>query len=255
MTCAIKMHQIRQFIIFLVGIIASLSPVSALSANCPESCVCENVTISCFHIKNITAGIFQDFRYVTRLSLGAIDLPEGVFDNLTELRDLSISCNTLPSRNLFRDQSLLQNLAITMPIFNAGKTNLPTGVFAGLVHLTNLTLTIAIDTIPEGLLQPLTSMKSLTLKPSAPTMLPEDFFDNSSGLEELYILNADYNGWANLTDRTFAKLTPLTLLSLSSTFIGNVSHVSLFHTCLRLRLWTLVSQSSSALSPLDSLQA
>ena len=206
----VRMIQWRLYLIFQL-----LTSIIVIRAQCPGQCTCVNVTISCmFSFRQIALSnnTFQEYRNVTSLFISATDLPQGIFDNLIHLRDLTVFCTTLPE-NLFRDQSMLKDLQL-----NVGDT-WDNGI-----------------TLPAQLFYPLISLNSLTFEASGLSVLPSDLFTRCVALEELHFTFSGKSAALTVTDELFGALTSLIHLSVASNgYLVNLpplafQHLSLLET-------------------------
>ncbi len=144
-------------------------------------------------------GIFNDNTKLTSLSLNAsLDTLYGTIDNLTNLTELHLTTNGLPS-GILDNLTNLTELRLSTP-------TLSSDIFDNLTNLTELHLTT--NSLPSGILDNLTNLTELRL--STPT-LSSDIFDNLTNLTELYLKNNDLT---SLPSGIFDDLTALKTLNL-----------------------------------------
>ena len=169
-------------------------------------------------------------------------LPDGVFDGLTSLEELSLSDNlltTLPD-SVFEGLTSLRSLNLHI---NEMMT-LPEGAFDELTSLEHLHLDRnRLTALPEGVFDGLTSLELLRLDGNRLTALPEGVFDGLTRLEQLHL----YLNWLTaLPEGVFDGLTSLELLRLDSNRLTALPE-SVFDGLTRLEQLILSSNQLTAL--------
>ncbi len=139
-------------------------------------------------------------------------LPEGIFTDLTNLRELWLQDNqltTLPATIVAGLKKLR-----TLLLHNNQITTLPETVFADLVNLQNLLLNknklIVLD---PGIFHGLTNLQLISLENNLLVELPHNIFAGLTNLQQLILRN---NKLVTLQPDIFAGLARLQLLSLSN---------------------------------------
>ena len=165
-------------------------------------------------LKGLPEGIFDDLGSLTDLSFSLNlfrTLGEGVFDSLESLEYLDLSSNLLSGlpEDIFDELGALETLNL---VFN-NLHGLPEGVFDGLESLEILDLRENILTaLPESVFDELGDLSELLLDANRITALPEGVFDELGNLSVLWM---DYNGLTELPEGAFDELGDLAYLSLS----------------------------------------
>ena len=144
---------------------------------------------------------------------GITELPAGVFNGLSNLRELKLDRNTnlaTLSGGVFDPLTLLTKLEL----YDGAITSLPAGVFDKLLVLEELDLSDnELTTLPSGVLDNLTHLERLDLSFNELTSLPEGIFDNLTDLESLTLWGNDLG---SLSADLFSELENLEWLGLSA---------------------------------------
>ena len=149
----------------------------------------------------LKAGDLQGLTNLQTIDLTDADLtslPSGVFNGLTNLKELSIdgdnSLNCFPT-GIFDDLTDLRKLR-----FAVQGSPLSPGVFNRLSSLQDLSITtnhrfgapfVSPLTLPPGVLDGLTNLRTLSLDGNAMTSLHPDVFDGLTNLENLHLADND----------------------------------------------------------------
>ena len=165
-------------------------------------------------LASLPAGIFEGLSSLQELDLlnaYLSALPEGVFDGLSSLTRLRMGNNRGGmelSDNVFEDLSNLRYLSLDcVPL-----TKLHADAFVGLSRLEHLLLSDNFLTeLPADVFEPLSSLTQLYLHGNRLTKLPADVFADQSRLERL---NLAFNDLSGLPDGVFDGLSNLTHLYL-----------------------------------------
>ena len=188
-----------------------------------------------------------------------IILPDGIFDDLTSLEQLSLynsKFTTIPNAVLG---------LTSLKILNMGYhriASIPAGAFDQLTQLNTLILDGAayantFTSLPDGVFDNLTSLTTLDLAQNKITSLPDGVFDHLTSLERL---NLERNNLlSSLPDGVFDNLTSLISLNLSGVKLTSLPDgvfdnlTSLTSLTIRGRLSSLSADDFSGLSSLTSL--
>ena len=165
-------------------------------------------------IDSLKAGDFAGLSNVPTLEIRKADfteLPDGVFDGLSNLRELDLDRNkslaTVHS-GAFDDLRLLTDLEL----YGSAITSLPAGVFGRLLVLEELDLTDnELTTLPSGLLDNQGELDSLYMRLNKLSSLPTGIFDE---LEDLESLELGHNELDSLSANLFSELESLEYLGL-----------------------------------------
>ncbi|MDE2666617.1 MAG: leucine-rich repeat protein [Acidobacteriota bacterium] len=198
----------------------------ALVAAIPEVSDCADVTTAHLTgverlrfwgagITHLRANDFSGLNSLVFLSLNSNSLrslPEGIFRDLSSLRDLWLWDNPLQtlSKNVFQGLNSLQSLHLA----DIQLHSLPEEIFRGLNNLDKLWLQRnSLSSLPHGVFDELNSLRSLLLNDNDFTVLPEGIF---SGLGKLEILWLQGNALSSLPENVFQGLSSLRELILYS---------------------------------------
>ena len=142
---------------------------------------------------------------------GITELPAGVFNGLSDLRELKLDRNTNLATvysGTFTGLRLLTDLIVD----DSALTELPDDVFDGLLVLETLDLSEnELTTLPKGVFDNLTYLEELNLIGNGLTGLEEGIFDELVDLERLYLSR---NSLSSLSADLFSELDNLERLSL-----------------------------------------
>ena len=193
--------------------------------------------------RTLKSGDFQGLSNVEWLQLTTgklVELPDGVFDGLSNLRELrtgggdlgSDSVSTELAEDAFDGLSNLRVLRMgsnsftelpedvfdglsNLELLSLGGndlTELPEDVFDGLSNLEILGLSSNdLSELPDGVFEGLANLKELNLAYNSLSELPEDVFDGLANLESLYLND---NSLSELPDGVFDDLSNLKGLAL-----------------------------------------
>ena len=195
---------------------AHLAAITTLRANHPSGTVLPSRPIE-FRI-----GDFSGLTALTRLELGyysrGVILPDGIFDDLTSLKELNLYSTghaSIPST--VRSLTSLTSLNLG---YN-GLTSLPAGVFDNLTQLTSLDLSgNGLASLPDGVFDQLTVLTYLNLEYNDLTSVPDGVFDNLTSLTRLTLSGLELT---SLPDGVFDNLTSLTRLTMRDSLISSLS--------------------------------
>eukprot|EP00903_Cladosiphon_okamuranus_P015102 g13969.t1 len=137
-------------------------------------------------------------------------VPEGIFHNLTALKELKLQDNVITTLedSCFQDLTKLEDLRLN----NNSLTSLPEGVFEDLTVLRELYLADNfLTTLPEGVFRNLAALGELSLRRNSLANLPENVFQSLTVLLELWMSD---NSLALLPEGIFNDLNALQYLSL-----------------------------------------
>ena len=198
----------------------------ALVAAIPEVSDCADVTTA--HLTGVErlnfwgAGITQlranDFSGLSSLEFLSLNsnslrsLPEGIFRDLSSLRELWLWDNPLQtlSKNVFQGLDSLQSLNLA----DIQLHSLPEEIFRGLHNLDVLWLQRnSLSSLPHGVFDGLNSLRSLLLNDNDFTALPEGVFSRLGTLERLWLQG---NALSSLPENVFQGLSSLRELILYS---------------------------------------
>ncbi|MCA9836379.1 MAG: leucine-rich repeat protein, partial [Trueperaceae bacterium] len=164
-------------------------------------------------IANLPDGIFDDLTNLTSLELAnnkLVDLSNGPFDKLSGLTILTLTTNQLTSLpdHVFDALSSLTSLSLSLNKLNS----LPLSIFDQLSQLKFLSLDRnSLSSLPIGIFAKLSALSELNLQGNKLTSLPVDSFDKLSNLNDLLLGD---NQLTNLPNNSFDNLTNLTDLGL-----------------------------------------
>ena len=165
-------------------------------------------------IDSFKAGDFAGVSNLERLIMrktGITELPAGVFNGLSDLRELKLDRNTNLATvysGTFTGLRLLTDLIVD----DSALTELPDDVFDGLLVLETLDLSEnELTTLPKGVFDNLTYLEELNLIGNGLTGLEEGIFDELVDLERLYLSR---NSLSSLSADLFSELDNLERLSL-----------------------------------------
>ena len=170
-------------------------------------------------LDELPEGVFDDLTGLKELDLFAIDsgnlqLPGGIFDNLASLESLDVSFNHMTElpEGVFDGLSNLKELKLS----GNDLAELPEGVFDNLVNLEILEIisqeaNVALTALPNGVFDNLSSLKRLDLFNNELSELPADVFDNLTNLEDLELTN---NNLSELPEGAFEGISNLKRLRL-----------------------------------------
>ena len=165
-------------------------------------------------IDSFKAGDFAGLSNLERLIMrktGITELPAGVFNGLSDLRELKLDRNTNLATvysGTFTGLRLLTDLIVD----DSALTELPDDVFDGLLVLETLDLSDnELTTLPKGVFDNLTYLEELNLIGNGLTGLEEGIFDELVDLERLYLSR---NSLSFLSADLFSELDNLERLSL-----------------------------------------
>ena len=193
--------------------------------------------------RTLKSGDFQGLSNVEWLQLSTaelVELPDGVFDGLSNLREMrmgggdlgSDSVSTELAEDVFDGLSNLRVLRMgsnsftelpedvfdglsNLELLSLGSndlTELPEDLFDGLSNLEILGLSSNdLSELPDGVFEGLANLRSLNLAYNDLSELPEDVFDGLANLESLYLND---NSLSELPDGVFDDLSNLKGLAL-----------------------------------------
>ena len=158
-------------------------------------------------------GVFDNLSNLEWLSLEANDLSalsDGVFDNTSNLEWLNLNENDLSAlpEGVFDNLSNLKWLSLDANDLSA----LPEGVFDNTSNLNDLFLSHnSLSALPDGVFDDTSNLNWLSLEANDLGALPEGIFDNTSNLEWL---NLNENDLSALPEGIFDNLSNLEWLNL-----------------------------------------
>ena len=132
---------------------------------------------------------------ILRLDLshtGISVLPEGIFQDLTNLQKLYLDGNLIEvlPEGIFRDLTNLQELYLSGKQIKV----LPKGIFRNLTNLQILFLYAnRIEVLPEGIFRDLTNLQTLNLANNRIEVLPDGIFRDLTNLQGLYLNDNQLN--------------------------------------------------------------
>ena len=171
-------------------------------------------------LESLPEGLFDDLTALKELDMfsisnGELEIPDGIFDNLSSLESLELSYNGITelTDGVFDGLSNLKRIRLGgNPL-----EELPEGVFDNLVNLESLlmdsaTAGIGLTELPEGVFDNLSNLRHLDLFANELSDLPADVFDNLSNLESLSLAS---NNLSELPEGAFEGISNLNRLMLS----------------------------------------
>ena len=169
-----------------------------------------------FWLDELPVGVFDDLTGLKELDLfatssGDLELPGGIFDNLASLESLDLSSNHMTElqEGVFDGLSNLKELQLR----GNDLAELPEGVFDGLSNLKELQLgSNDLAELPEGVFDGLSSLKKLNLFNNGLSELPAGLFDNLTNLEYLELTSNNLN---ELPEGAFEGISNLKRLRLA----------------------------------------
>ena len=167
---------------------------------------------------DLPEGIFRDLSSLERLYLqnsGLHSLPERIFNGLSSLQELFLHDNFLTElpEGLFQGLDSLWALVLYRNEFSV----LPEGIFRGLSALQTLSLFgNDLNTLPEGIFRGLSSLRTLLLSSNDLDILPEGVFQ---GLDRLRYLWLQHNSLRDLPEGIFRGLDVLQRLALNTNLL------------------------------------
>ncbi|MES2803264.1 MAG: leucine-rich repeat protein [Bdellovibrionota bacterium] len=159
--------------------------------------------------QEFSEGAFDNLTSLEALHIDSKRLPQGLFKNLKNLRQLYISGDftSLPS-NLFDENSNIQYLGITGDL-----TTIPANIFDKLLKLEKLSLSWnKLSSLPSGVFDYNTKLKILDLNRNQLQTFPSGIFSRLSDLKALCLFN---NPIESLKNGVFANLKMLEQLRLT----------------------------------------
>ncbi len=172
-------------------------------------------------LTDLPEGIFQELGKLKQLSLGSnslTSLPQGIFEGLSSLEVLGLSGNPLTSL----PEGIFQELGKLKQLFLGGNslTSLPQGIFEGLSSLEALGLVgNPLTSLPEGVFGGLGNLKYLDLSRNTLTTMPEGLFGGLNALETLILSKNRLN---RLPEGIFKGLGALKILFLDSNQLSSL---------------------------------
>ncbi len=164
-------------------------------------------------IAPLPEGVFQELSSLKNLDMSSnrlTALPERIFAGLSSLEKLDLNFNSLESlpEEVFKGLGSLRTLEMTANSLN----QVPEKIFSGLNSLEELHLNQnSLTGLPEGVFNGLGSLQFLSLRNNQLNSLTEGIFEGLGALENLYLA---YNSLTNLPVGIFNGLNSLTLLEL-----------------------------------------
>nr|AAZ16364.1 variable lymphocyte receptor B [Eptatretus burgeri] len=174
---------------------------------CPSRCSCSGTEIRCISkgLTSVPTGIPSSTTILQLQGNKLQSLPSGVFDKLTQLKELHLYTNQLKSLpdGVFDKLTQLTKLYLH---YNQLQS-LPSGVFDKLSQLTKLDLSYnQLQSLPHGVFEKLTKLTKLDLYNNQLQSLPSGVFDKLTQLKELSLRT---NKLQSVPDGVFDRLTSL----------------------------------------------